>query len=46
MHGREGSRCSTQVSRILHVQLQLLGVGGPSDRGRLHDVPKYLTDYP
>lgn len=37
----------TQVSRFLHVQLQLqrLGVDGPSDRGPPHhiEVPKYLT---
>lgn len=37
MHGREDRQCSTQVSRFLHVQLQLLGVDGPSDRGQPHD---------
>lgn len=25
MHGREGSQCLTQASRLSHVQLQLLG---------------------
>lgn len=47
MHGREDSQCPTQVSRFLHVQLQLqlLGVDGPGDRGQPHDIEvrRYLT---